>query len=100
MPGHFEDEHRNGEREADPEPPRHVDEFGVRPRLAPVGASGSSAMPQIGQDPGSVLTNLRVHRAGVDRRPPAPAAAGFAGCGARYCSGSATNFSRQPAQQK
>ena len=57
---------RHRQHETDPEPAGHVDELEVRPGLgrhyrpapAPCRRSGSS---------GSLLPNLRVHRAGVDR---------------------------------
>ena len=39
---------------------------GLGPASA-VTVTGSSAMPQIGQAPGPVLADLRMHRAGVDR---------------------------------
>ena len=38
--------------QADPEPPRHVGEFGIGSGCRPSTISGSSAMPQIGQEPG------------------------------------------------
>ena len=65
---------------------------------SPVGTPiGSSAMPQIGQEPGLSRTISGMHRAGVLRalghrrrggRPPS------------YASGAASNFCLQPAEQK
>ena len=40
-----------GENHADPEAARHVDEFGIF-SVSAVTVRGSSAMPQMGQDPG------------------------------------------------
>ena len=66
MTAHFECEHRYGEKKPDPEPPRHVRQFGVgaalrrhRFRLQ------RHATDRAASGPG--LTYLRVHRAGVDR---------------------------------
>ena len=50
--GHGEQWHR--ERKADPEAPGHVAQFGIFGSA--VGVIGSSAMPQIGQGPGSSRT--------------------------------------------
>ena len=70
MAAHLEDDDRDGEREADPEPPRHVDELGVRPGLGGRRRRlERHAADRAGARPG--LTDLRVHRAGVDRRRPA-----------------------------
>ena len=52
---------------ADPEPPCHVTELGIRPPALRQHFFGSNAMPQIGQSPGLILLHLRMHRAGVDR---------------------------------
>ena len=54
-----------------------------------VPSSGSSAMPQIGQLPGPVLADLRVHRAGVDR---AGLRRGAGALRARYLPGSASEL--------
>ncbi len=57
--------HRNGQHQADPEPPRHIDELRARPRvgcrhhrLQRHAADRARARPR--------LPHLRVHRAGVD----------------------------------
>ena len=65
MPAHRQDEHRQREHEADPEPPRHVDELGVR---AGVGRRHPAPAPcrRSGRRRGR-LADLRMHRAGVDR---------------------------------
>ena len=67
MPAHLQRDHRKRQREADPEPARHVDRArgSAPPRRCT--STGSSAMPQIGQEPGPDLPDLGVHRAGVDR---------------------------------
>ena len=66
MAAHLEHDDRHRQRQADPEPARHVDEFGVRPglggrhhRLERHAADRARARPD--------LPDLRVHRAGVDR---------------------------------
>ena len=51
---HRNGQQRRGQREADPEPARHVAEFGIV--FFELTVRGSSAMPQIGQLPGSDLT--------------------------------------------
>ena len=51
MAAHFDHDHRQRQDEPDPEPPRHVEQFGIGRRSA-VTVTGSSAMPQIGQEPG------------------------------------------------
>ena len=51
VPAHLERDDRRRERKPDPEPARHVDELVVRRRLR-LTRTGSSAMPQIGHDPG------------------------------------------------
>ena len=51
MTAHLERNHRNRQRQPDPEPAGHVGELGIGPESA-VTVSGSSAMPQIGQEPG------------------------------------------------
>ena len=48
---HLQGDHRQRQHQPDPEPARHVDEFVARLRSA-VASTGSSAMPQIGQEPG------------------------------------------------
>src|SRR3984885_525099 len=65
MAAHFEREHGDGERQRDPEAPGHIDEFRARAsrrrgdfRLQRHAADWACA--------GVVLTNLWVHRAGVD----------------------------------
>ncbi len=65
MPAHLQEEHRHGQRQADPEPPRHIDELGARGgvgrrhhRLQRHTADRARA--------GGRLPHLRVHRAGVD----------------------------------
>ena len=66
MPAHLEHEDGDGERERDPEAPRHVDEFGARARRF----RGDLRLQRHAADragAGMVLTNLRMHRAGVDR---------------------------------
>ena len=45
----------NRERDADPEPPRHRNEFGIF-FFFDEAVRGSSAMPQIGHEPGSERT--------------------------------------------
>ena len=93
MPAHLEDEYRSGQRQADPEPPFHVDEFGIGPRLRRRRLrlerhAADRAGP--GTQPGG--------SAGASGRctsTPGAASAGFAGCGARYFAGLATNLSRQ-----
>ena len=114
MPAHFEREDGDGERQRDPEAPGHVDELGARAGRPPRAISGSSAMPQIGQAPGMVLPNFWMHRAGVDRargrglRGRRADVHGVAMWQRRWRVsmasqeplGSATNFSRQPAEQK
>ena len=52
MAAHLEHEDRQRQHQRDPEPPRHVDEFGIRRLHRRVTCAGSSAMPQIGQEPG------------------------------------------------
>ena len=66
MPAHFEREHRDRERQRNPKAPGHIDEFRARAsrfcrdfRLQRHAADRTCA--------GVVLTNLWVHRAGVDR---------------------------------
>ena len=88
----------SGQRQADPEPPRHVGELGIGRRRRPSTSSGSSAMPQIGQAPGPPGGSRDASgRCRSCRRAPLGSAA-CAAAGARYCAGSATNFSRQPAR--
>ncbi len=66
MRPHLQHEHRRGEREPDPEPPRHVGELRVGRRF---GADQlrlqRHAADRAGA--GAFLPYLRVHRAGVDR---------------------------------
>ena len=51
VPAHLQRDDRHRERKPDPEPARHVDELVVRRRLR-LTSTGSSAMPQIGHEPG------------------------------------------------
>ena len=69
------------------------------PSSSRLGISGSSAMPQIGQVPGP---GWRISGC-IGQMWIAPASAGDGGdggCGDRYCSGAASNFSRQRCAQK
>ena len=52
MAAHFQRDHRQRQHQADPEPPRHIDEFADSGGTSAVTVTGSSAMPQIGQAPG------------------------------------------------
>ena len=70
---------RDRERRADPEAPGHVDELGVRPGLVGRDASGSSAMPQIGQEPGPSCADLR-DASGRCRSTPGRSLAPTSGC--------------------
>ena len=63
---HLQHEHRNGQRQRDPEPPRHVGEFGIgaavgghHVRLERHAADRAAPRPD--------LAHLRMHRTGVDR---------------------------------
>src|SRR5271170_2727741 len=63
-----------------------------------VACSGSSAMPQIGHEPGPCW---RISGCiGQVKIVPGGGSGGFGGDGTRYWLGSATNFARQPALQK
>ena len=62
---HGEDEHRQRQRGADPEPPRHVAQFGVVLGIRRVSLR-FQRHPAFGARAGMVLLNFRVHRAGVD----------------------------------
>ena len=63
-----------------------------------VACSGSSAMPQIGHEPGP---GWRISGCiGQVKIVPRGGSGGFGGDGTRYWLGSATNFARQPALQK
>ncbi len=66
MAAHFDDHHRQREHEADPEPARHVGEFGIG---AIVGGNGFRLERHAADRAGARtdLTDLRMHRAGVDR---------------------------------
>ncbi len=66
MPAHLQHDHRQREREADPEPPRHVGELGV-PRRFRGHQFGLERHPADRARAGAGLPNLRVHRAGIDR---------------------------------
>ncbi len=66
MPAHFEREHRDGERQRDPEAPGHVGKLGARAS----GFPGDFRLERHTADraaPRMVLTNFWMHRAGVDR---------------------------------
>ncbi len=71
---------------------------GLGPASA-VGISGSSAMPQIGQEPGpscrtsGCIGQVKIVPAGIG-------AAGSRAAGSRYFAGSAANLVRQPPEQK
>jgi hypothetical protein len=67
--------------------------------LAAAGVIGSSAMPQIGQLPGSLRTICGCIGQ-VQRTSPAAVGARPCGDAATYRAGSAVNFSRQRALQK
>ena len=99
MPAHLQRDHRHGERERDPEAPRHVDEFGVRAfgrrrdlRLQRHAADRAAARAD--------LADLRMHRAGVDRARGGDFCGGASAVLVRYRAGSAANLSWQPPQQK
>ena len=64
--GHFERRHGNRQRHGDPEPPRHVDEFRIRPGLGGrrLGLERHAADRAASRPD---LADFRVHRAGVDR---------------------------------
>jgi hypothetical protein len=66
VPAHFERNDRNRQNEADPEPPRHVDEFRARTAL---GRSHERLQRHAadGAITGAGLPDLWMHRAGVDR---------------------------------
>ncbi len=66
MPAHFQEEHRQGERKPDPEPPRHVDQFLVR---AGIGVDHLGLQRNAADWARSrvVLPHLGVHRTGPDR---------------------------------
>jgi hypothetical protein len=55
MPEHRDRKHRERKRERPPESTTEIGELGFSPSSR-LGISGSSAMPQIGHDPGSVRT--------------------------------------------
>ena len=62
---HFEDKDRDCERETDPEPPRHIDEFGIWSGVA----AGELRLERHAADRAGARTDLpdlRVHRARVD----------------------------------
>ena len=94
---HLQHEHRHGQREADPEPPRHVGEFGIGagvggrrpPARAPCRRSGRCrARPGGSPDASGRCRSCRRARRRAAASP------------ARYFSGSAANLVRQPAEQK
>src|SRR3954451_5432703 len=67
--------------------------------VSAVGVSGSSAMPQIGQEPGpSCRTSGCIGQ--VKIVPSGIGAAGAGADGSRYFSGSDANLARQPPEQK
>ena len=90
----------SGQHQRDPEPPRHVGEFGIRRlvernlfRLQRHAADRTTARPD--------LPHLGMHRAGVDRAGGAPLRRGCpAAFGCRNFSGSASNRSRQRAGKR
>ena len=66
MTSHLEDHRRKREREADPEAPRHVGEFGIGRRIEArhLGLQRHAADRAAS---GADLADLRMHRAGIDR---------------------------------
>ena len=99
MAAHFERKDGNGERQPDPEPPRHVDQFVIgsalrrrHQRLQRHAANGAGAW--------SDLTDLRMHRAGVDGIFGLSIRSGPDHSGSRYFAGLAVNLVRHPAEQK
>src|SRR5712691_1947348 len=66
MSGHLECEDRHRQHEADPEPPRHVEERRVGLVLRRR-QHGLERHPTFGTGARTHLANLRMHRAGVDR---------------------------------
>src|SRR3546814_4098228 len=62
MTAHCEQEHRNRERKREPEPGRHIDELGARPRL---GGYGFRLQGHAADGTGSrvILPHLGMHRA-------------------------------------
>ena len=90
MLGHRHDEQRHGERDADPEPPRHVAQLGValvaggrRHRLERHAADRAAARP--------LAHDLGVHRAGPQR-----ASRRLCGGDARLVAGEALGFGDEP----
>jgi hypothetical protein len=69
MATHFEDKHRQGEHETNPEPPGHVVQFVVRP-LFRGHLDGFERHATDRAAAGAYLTDLRMHRAGVDGTGP------------------------------
>ena len=69
MATHFEDEHRQGEHETDPEPPGHVVQFVVWPPFRGH-LHGFERHAADRATAGADLTDLRMHRAGVDGSDP------------------------------
>ena len=98
---HLEREHREREDQPDPEPAGHVGELGIgtgfggcQDRLQRHAANRALTGPD--------LTDLGVHRAGVDGafRSLFRRCRGCGGHVGRYRFGSASNFVRQPDEQK
>ena len=66
VPAHLQREHRHGQRQPDPEPPRHVGELGIGPRVGRHQLRlERHAADRAGAGPD--LPDLGMHRAGVDR---------------------------------
>ena len=80
MAAHLERDHRDGEREADPEAPRHVDEFGIRARR-PRSRLRFERHAADRAGARADLADLRMHRAGVDRARRRGPRRRLAGCG-------------------
>ncbi len=65
MAAHLEQEQRQGQRQTDPEPPCHINQFRIGPRHS----AGHQRLQRHAADragTGTDLPHLRVHRAGVD----------------------------------
>ncbi|MGY2811668.1 hypothetical protein ACVIHF_008398 [Bradyrhizobium sp. USDA 4506] len=65
MAAHLEHEHRHGQREADPEPPRHVDQFGIG-TVVERDLLGLQRHAADRAAAGADLAHLGMHRTGVD----------------------------------